>query len=240
MRVRCGTSGYSYKEWKGPFYPVDLPASGMLGYYAGQLDTVEINNTFYRMPTRKLLEGWLEQVGERDFTFVLKASRRISHQKRLGDVGEELSYLLEASALLGKRRGPLLVQTPPFFKKDVERLGGFLEQLPKGLRVAFEFRNASWFDDEIYDALRARNMAWVTSDTDKLEDDAPVVATADYGYLRLRREDYDDAALERWASRVAAQSWKEAFVFFKHEDGGVAPRLAGRFGGLVAKKPGES
>ena len=230
MQVRVGTSGYSYKGWKGSFYPENLPAKEMLRYYSGRLSTVEINNTFYRMPTEKLLQGWAEQV-EPGFSFVLKVSRRITHQKKLNDVGEILSYLVGAVGLLGPDLGPLLFQLPPFFKKDVERLREFLAQLPEGLKAAMEFRNPSWFDDEVYDALRERNVAHVVSDTDKdkEEEGPPVVPTASYGYLRLRRTQYDRAALAAWATRVAAQPWQQAWVFFKHEDDGTGPRLAADF-----------
>jgi uncharacterized protein YecE (DUF72 family) len=227
MRVRVGTSGYSYKEWKGPFYPDDLPASEMLRYYGERHDTVEINNTFYRMPSKKMLDGWREQVPD-GFSFVLKASRRITHQKRLKDAGSELEYLLGNAARLGEKLGPFLFQLPPWVKKDVVRLRDFLALLPEGTRAAIEFRSSSWSDDEVHDLLRERNVARVISDTGK--DDGPtVVATADYGYLRLRGENYDDTSLRSWAGRIAEQSWEETFVFFKHEDEGAGPKLAARF-----------
>ena len=232
MRVRVGTSGFSYKEWKGFFYPADLSAGEMLAYYAERLDTVEINNTFYRMPKESTLLGWAEQVPER-FAFVLKASRRITHQKQLVDCGDPLSYLMRTASVLGPRLGPMLFQLPPYLRKDLVRLRDFLELLPHGWRAAFEFRHASWNDDEVHAALRDHGAALAVADTDR-GDDPPIVATADYGYLRLRREDYDRPALERWAERIGAQAWDETFVFFKHEDEGAGPRLAARLAELVA------
>ena len=231
MRVFTGTSGYSYKEWKGNFYPEKLQASGMLRYYAERLKTVEINNTFYRMPTEKLLLGWDEQVPE-GFSFVLKATRRITHQKQLQDAGDELSYLLQTSSVLGGKLGPMLFQLPPFLKKDAARLGDFLDLMPEGWRAAFEFRHESWFDDEVYEKLRSHNIALVVSDTGK-GDEPPVVPTAGYGYFRLRREDYDRKALEVWAKRLDEQPWEEAYVFFKHEEAGAGPRLAEQFSEIV-------
>jgi len=231
MRVRVGTSGYSYKEWKGTFYPEDLPASEMLRYYAGRHDTVEINNTFYRMPTTKLLEAWAEQV-PREFSFVLKAPRRITHQKKLAGAADDTAALLRSAEAMGERLGPFLFQLPPWLKKDAALLGDFLALLPGGTRAAFEFRNASWFDDETYDILRSHGAALAVSDTDG-EDEPPIVPTADYGYLRLRRAGYDDSALAAWAERIAAQPWSAAWVFFKHEEAGAGPRLASSFRALL-------
>jgi uncharacterized protein YecE (DUF72 family) len=232
VQVRVGTSGFSYKEWKGPFYPEKLKNAEMLAYYAGRLDTVEINNTFYRMPRRELLEGWAAKVPE-SFSFVLKAPQRITHRKRLDDCAEELAYLVEVSSVLGERRGPMLFQLPPYFKKDVERLAGFLALVPSDVRAAFEFRNASWFDDETYDALREGGAALVVSDTGKTEEGPPVVPTAGFGYLRLRREGYDDDALRAWADTVRAQPWESVHVFFKHEEAGAGPKMAEQFGQLL-------
>jgi uncharacterized protein YecE (DUF72 family) len=233
MRIRVGTSGYSYKEWKGTFYPADLQDSQMLRYYAGRLSTVEINNTFYRMPTEKLLVGWADQVPP-GFSFALKAPRRITHEKRLQDAGDEVSYLLRTASVLGERLGPLLFQLPPFLKKDLTRLLDFLSLLPPGARAALEFRNASWFDDEVYEALRSRNVALVVSDADE-QKPPPLVPTAKFGYLRLRREAYDDRALESWTRWTSDQAWEEAHVFFKHEDAGTGPRLAARFAELLPR-----
>lgn len=232
MRLHVGTSGFSYKEWKGSFYPEDLPDKRMLGYYAERLDAVEINNTFYRMPTRRLLEGWAEQVPE-TFTFALKTPRRITHQKKLASVGDDMSYLLETTAVLGSRLGPLLVQLPPYLKKDVELLREFVTLIPEGARAAIEFRSSSWLDEAVYEALSGGGVALVVSDMDD-KPEPPVVRTAPFGYARLRRALYDDQALAAWAERFDGASWDEAFVFFKHEEAGAGPRYAARFRDLVA------
>lgn len=224
--VHVGTSGYSYKEWKGSFYPAGLGSGEMLGYYAQHFDTVEINSSFYRMPNETTLMQWEAQVPER-FVFVLKASRRITHLKRLNRVENELSYLLNTVGLLGDRLGPLLFQLPPNMKKDMSRLVAFLGLLPKRCQAAIEFRNESWFDDEVFRAMKDHNTALVCSDTEEsLVDDH--VATAEFGYLRLRREAYEDDDLENWRDLVKAQPWKTAFIFFKHEDEAAGPRLARR------------
>jgi uncharacterized protein YecE (DUF72 family) len=230
MEVRVGTSGYSYKPWKGTFYPKDLPDAGMLGYYARQLPAVEINNTFYRMPTKTVLARWAEEVPE-DFCFVLKAPQRITHQRRLSAAAApDLSYFVETAASLGPRLGPLLFQLPPFLKKDVARLRDFLGLLPSGAKAAFEFRHASWFDEETYAALRGGGATLCSADTDDSGDaGAPIVPTASWGYLRLRRADYSDEDLAGWAARIRSQPWEQAFVFFKHEEAGKGPALAARF-----------
>jgi uncharacterized protein YecE (DUF72 family) len=227
MRYRTGTSGFAYKEWKGPFYPEKLPQSGMLSYYASRLDTVEINYTFYRMPSEKMVRNWVEQTPA-DFSLVLKASRRITHHKKLKDAAEPLRFLLTASEALGERRGPMLFQLPPTLQKDVDVLRAFLTELPQELKAAFEFRHRSWFDEEVYAALRERNAALVVADGGK-EEAAAVVPTADFGYARLRREDYDDVALAEWGRRLRQPGWQGCWVFFKHEDAGAGPRLAERF-----------
>jgi uncharacterized protein YecE (DUF72 family) len=226
MRVRAGTSGFSYKEWKGSFYPEDLPASRMLAFYAERLTAVEINNTFYRMPKPALLEGWSAEVSP-EFRFVLKASQRITHFKRLKEAGDEVAYFFRVAATLGERLGPALFQLPPNLKKDLPRLEAFLETLPAGARAAFEFRHASWFEDDVFAALRSRGAALCLAEDEELA--TPVVATADWGYLRLRRQDYKDADVSAWAARVREQAWSEAYVFFKHEDAGSGPRLAAQF-----------
>jgi uncharacterized protein YecE (DUF72 family) len=220
MEIRVGTSGYAYREWRGSFYPEKLKPALMLGYYAARLSTVEINNTFYKLPERQTLERWAEQVPA-GFVFVLKASQRITHRQRLAPESKEtLDYMLDTGSALGDKLGPILFQTPPFLKKDAPRLRAFLELLPASQRSAFEFRHESWQDEEVYEALRARNAALVCADTEESgAGGAPIVATADWGYLRLRRMDYDAAALEPWAARVRSQPWRQAFVFFKHEDG---------------------
>lgn len=223
MTVYVGTSGYSYKSWKGSFYPEDLPDKEMLRYYGERFRSVEINNTFYRMPSEKVLTSWYDQAPG-GFAFVLKASRRITHFKRLKDTDEELSYLLRTSSVLQQKLGPTLFQLPPNLKKDLPRLQDFLALLPQGWRAAIEFRNASWFDDDVYETLRSHNVALVIAETD--EDAVPLVATAPWGYLRLRREAYDERQLAEWTERIANQDWSDVFVFFKHEEKGTGPETA--------------
>ena len=227
MRCWVGTSGFSYKEWKGSFYPEDLSNDRMLAYYGERLNAVEINNTFYRMPKRATLADWGAKVPD-EFFFVLKASRKITHFKRLKDTQDELGYLVDVSSELGARLGPILFQLPPNLKIDVERLRDFVSLFPAGLRAAFEFRHDSWFADETYTLLSDAGVALVVADTGA-DEPAEVVATAPYGYLRLRRDDYDSDDVGRWARIVSDQEWEDAFVFFKHEDAGAGPALAGRF-----------
>jgi uncharacterized protein YecE (DUF72 family) len=233
MRVLTGTSGYSYKEWKGRFYPEKMKEAEMLGFYAGRFPTVEINNTFYRMPAPELLRKWADQTPEA-FTFVLKAPQRITHQKRLGDVGADVDYFLATSGALGSKRGPVLFQLPPYMKKDVGRLQALLERLPASPPAAFEFRHASWFDDEVREVLRGKDAALCLADTDE-EPLGEVTATAGWGYLRLRRAAYTDADLAAWAQRVRAQPWDRAYVFFKHEDEARGPDFAATFARSVAE-----
>jgi uncharacterized protein YecE (DUF72 family) len=229
VRVRIGTSGYSYKEWKGSFYPEDLPASKMLEFYAGRFDTVEINNTFYRMPEAKMLDKWSMQVPD-GFTFVLKAPQRITHRQKLSGSEEDVRYLFEAASTLGAKLGPVLFQLPPFFKKDSEKLRAFLAALPPKCPVAFEFRHDSWCDDEVYSILRERDVPICLSDTDEVTDpNTLVIPTASWGYLRLRRTEYSESAISDWARRIAKQPWREAYVFFKHEDEARGPRFAEQF-----------
>jgi uncharacterized protein YecE (DUF72 family) len=218
MQIVVGTSGYAYKEWRGSFYPEKIREKDMLRYYAEHLTAVEINNTFYRLPAKETLLRWAEQVPD-GFTFVLKASQRITHRQRLAaSSAETVAYLFETAAALGDHLGPVLFQTPPFLQKDLARLRAFLIALPPGRPVAFEFRHESWRDEEVYAALRARNAALVAADVDDGAG-AALVATADWGYLRLRRSDYDDAALAVWRERISGQPWQRAYVFFKHEEG---------------------
>lgn len=219
--ILIGTSGYNYPEWKGSFYPADLPAKKMLPYYADRFPTVEINYTFYRMPTPKLIAGWREQVSA-TFRFTLKAPKRITHDKRLraADVADSLTAFITAASELGPQRAALLFQLPPNFKKDVPLLNEFLSLLPPKTVAAFEFRNASWLDDEVYDALRARNIALCIADSESRE--TPLIATADYAYLRLRDEGYGDAEIAQWAAtaKKLSETAKDVFVYFKHEDEG--------------------
>lgn len=226
MRVLVGTSGFSYGEWKGSFYPEDLDAASMLAFYSRQLVTVEINNTFYRMPKRDVVAAWATQVPD-DFSFVIKASRRITHFGKLADTDESLRYLFEVTEALGERLGVTLFQLPPWFRQDLPLLDAFLGRAPQGRRVAFEFRHESWFVDETYDVLRRRGAALVGGDPDDGEGSLPFVATAEHGYLRLRGGDYDDAALDAWAERVRGSGLDTCWVFFKHEL--IGPALAARF-----------
>lgn len=226
MRLMVGTSGYQYKEWKGPFYPADMKEAGMLAYYAERLDACEINNTFYRMPTPANVRKWAEQTPD-TFRFCLKAPQRITHHKRLADAGEDTAFFVASARELGGKLGPSLFQLPPYLKKGADRLREFLALLPEGFPAAFEFRHDSWFDEETYGILRERGAALVIAEDE--EKAAPLVATATFGYLRLRRPDYGDAELSAWAEKVRAQPWQEAHVFFKHEDAGAGPRLAKRF-----------
>ncbi len=226
MNLFVGTSGYSYKEWRGSFYPEKMQPSEMLAYYADRFRAVEINSTFYRMPNEKMLVDWAAQVPD-GFSFVLKTSRKVTHQMRLRSVDEEISYLLRTMSVLGAKRGPMLVQLPPNAKKDLNRLGSFLGLLPDEWRTAMEFRNASWFEPDTYELLRERNVALVATDTEG--GGAPLVGTADWGYVRLRGEAYDDSALGGWAARLRESAWKDLYLFFKHEEDGVGPELASRF-----------
>ncbi|HSQ03800.1 MAG TPA: DUF72 domain-containing protein [Burkholderiales bacterium] len=215
MQMLAGTSGYSYKEWLGHFYPEKLPANAMLRYYAERFSTVEINNTFYRMPAEAMLARWSDEVPE-NFSFTLKAPRRITHDKRLREAESDVAEFLRRAAALRKKLGVVLFQLPPSLKKDLPRLRDFLGVLPPGQRFAFEFRNASWQDDEVYEALRARSAMLCVTDTD--EGDTPFVATSECGYLRLRRTHYDEAELAAWVERITAQPLECAYVYFMHED----------------------
>jgi uncharacterized protein YecE (DUF72 family) len=227
MNLYVGTSGYSYPMWKGAFYPKDLPTSQMLRYYGGHFRTVESNDTFLSMPQESVLQARAGHVPA-DFRFALKAPQQITHRKRLMNVGDLVSQLFEVVAVLKKRLGPLLFQLPPNFKKDSARLRAFLELVPSRRRVAIEFRHPSWFDDEVFGLLHKRRAALcIAEEKDDLE--VPFMATADWGYLRLRRPHYSDAEIKRWVKRVQKQKWRDAFVFFKHEDKGKGPRMAQRF-----------
>ena len=235
VKVRAGTSGYSYKEWKGPFYPEKTKNADMLSYYATQLPTVEINNTFYRMPKEAVIEKWAADVPD-DFIFIIKASRRITHMQRLREAGDSVEFLFRVISKLENKLGPVLFQLPPFLKKDIERLKSFLDVLPNDRRVAFEFRHESWADDEVHAALADAGAALCFADT-KDDDEEVVTKTASFGYLRLRRPDYSDADLAQWAKTVREQDWQEAFVFFKHEDEGAGPKMAARFLDLFKEEP---
>jgi len=225
--ILIGTSGYNYPEWKGSFYPADLPASKMLGYYADRLSTVEINYTFYRMPTPRLVAGWCAQVPP-DFRFTLKAPRRITHDKKLrpGEVADAVTAFTTAASELGPRMGALLFQLPPTFKKDLGVLSEFLSLLPPGATAAFEFRHDSWLDEDVYDCLRSRNVALCVADSETR--DTPVVTTARHAYFRLRDEGYGPDDIDRWAgvARDLDSAGTDVFVYFKHEDEGKGAAFA--------------
>src|SRR6266446_3070987 len=224
MNAWIGTSGFQYAEWKGNFYPEDLPASKMLPFYAERFSTTEINYTFHRIPSAKTIENWNTLTSE-SFRFALKAPQKITHFARLRDCADTLEYFCKVISGLGERQGPVLFQLPPNFKKDVDVLDSFLRELPS-MRAAFEFRHESWFDDEVFEMLKARNVALCIADTENLA--TPNVVTADYGYLRLRREDYEKSDVERWAKFTPEQEvkWRNVFVYFKHEESGIGPKLA--------------
>ncbi|HZR20809.1 MAG TPA: DUF72 domain-containing protein [Verrucomicrobiae bacterium] len=227
MNLYVGTSGYSYKEWKGSFYPEDLPDKQMLHFYGEHFRSVEINNTFYRMPKPAVLEGWGAEVPS-EFKFVVKASQRITHMQRLKDEDNSVAYLLKVVGALKDRLGPILFQLPPFLKKDVARLRDFLPRLGRQHRAAFEFRHQSWFDEEVFGVLREHKATLCIAEAEN-ELEIPFVSTADWGYLRLRRPDYTDAELAAWVDRVRQQTWQDTFIFFKHEEAGKGPKMAKRF-----------
>jgi len=228
LLLYVGTSGFSYDAWVGPFYPAGLPADARLAYYAERLSAVEINNSFYRVPRTEVVEGWAASVPP-EFRIVLKVTRRVSHFARLSESAEEpMQWMLRAAEALGERRGPLLCQLPPNLRADPPRLATFLGRLPAGAEVAFEFRHASWRSDEVADILRAHGAALCLSDEhEPLPAELP--RTAPFGYLRLRRPEYAPLELDRAVEAVRAAGWERAFVFFKHEDAGVGPRLAADF-----------
>ena len=224
MKLLAGASGYSFKEWKGAFYPADMRPEAMLEWYGGRLPTVEINNTFYRMPKAAMLEAWAATTPAH-FRFAIKASRRITHLSRLkaDSAADSVAFLYRNLATLGDKRGPVLFQLPPFLKKDLPRLQEFLALLPADHHAAFEFRNDTWFDDEVYVVLKGAGAALCLSER---EDNAPppLVETAPWGYVRLRLENYSDADLAQWAERLRATPWREIFVYFMHEP--TAPAYA--------------
>lgn len=223
--IFVGTSGYNYPEWKGSFYPPDLPATKMLPYYAARFPTVEINYTFYRMPSPRLLEGWAQQTPA-VFRFTLKAPRRITHDRKLVDCDELTQTFCATAAALGERLGALLFQLPPTLKKDLPRLDVFLGSLPPRAPAAFEFRHPSWFEEDVFGRLRERKMALCVADSERLA--TPLVITADYGYFRLRDEGYQPADVAAWADRIGQlrDRCRDIFVYFKHEEQGKGPALA--------------
>jgi uncharacterized protein YecE (DUF72 family) len=231
VKVWVGTSGYSYKEWLGNFYPEDLSSKEMLRFYSSRLPAVEINNTFYRLPKESVLASWAEQVPA-EFRFVLKAAQKITHVKRLKDAGAEVEYLFRVASALGQNLGAILFQLPPNLRKDLERLERFLSLVPNERAAAFEFRHPSWLDDEVLALLRARNCALCVADTDEAQN-PNLIPTATWGYMRLRRSEYSRVDLLKWKERILSQNWDRVFVFFKHEGEGIGPKLGAEFVDLL-------
>jgi uncharacterized protein YecE (DUF72 family) len=225
MTIWVGTSGYNYPEWKGNFYPQKLPTAKMLPYYAERFSTVEINYTFYRMPNEKILAGWNAETPD-GFKLTLKAPKRITHDARLRDCADNLRYFLDTANTLGEKLGALLFQLPPYFKKDLTVLDAFLDLFPTGVCAAFEFRHASWLDDEVYSRLKAKNLALCIADGEKIS--TPVLMTADYAYFRLRDEGYTPHDIAKWAQVIRDQKalCRDLYVYFKHEEAGKGPEFA--------------
>jgi len=225
MQTWIGTSGFQYPEWKGTFYPEKMPASQMLGYYSERFSTTEVNYSFRRIPSAKTIQGWSDGTPDR-FKFSLKAPQKVTHFAKLRDCADTLAYFQSIVAKLGEKQGAVLFQLPPAFAKNAILLGDFLKDIPPGMRAAFEFRHPSWFDDEIYDTLRAHNAALCIAESADLA--TPAVPTADFGYFRLRREDYTSADIEKWAQtiRELGRGWGDTFIYFKHEESGVGPAFA--------------
>lgn len=227
MNIHAGTSGYSYKEWKGNFYPEKISPKEMLHFYSQRLGTVEINNTFYRMPTASVLESWAGQVPD-DFLFAIKAPQVITHVKRLKDAGEETGYFFKTLSVLGGKLGPVLFQFPKTFRPDPQRLKNFFPFIPKEASCAFEFRSPSGLDPEVHGLLRERGYSLCIADTEENPADE-IIKTAPFGYLRLRRPGYTEADFTRWMDRILSQQWDRVFVFFKHEEEGKGAEMAVRF-----------
>ena len=227
MTLYVGTSGYSYKEWKGSFYPEKISPKEMLGYYASRLHAVELNNTFYRMPKPEMIESWKSQVPE-NFRFSVKAPQTITHFRRLKDAAPQTRIMLKTVAALDQRLGAVIFRLPEDMKKDLKRLESFLKVLPVDTPAVFDFRHATWFDDEVVELLRSQKRVFCVSDIEELPE-SYTFKTADWGYVRLRRERYTKAELLKWVKRIKAQKWKDTYVFFKHEDEGTGPTLAAQF-----------
>jgi uncharacterized protein YecE (DUF72 family) len=234
MHFWVGTSGFQYTEWRGSFYPEKMPTTQMLPYYAERLNSTEINYSFHRIPSRKTIDAWSAATPER-FKFSPKAPQKVTHFSKLRDCADTLRYFGDVVLGLGAKLGVVLFQLPPSLKKDAPLLAGFLRDIPMELRATFEFRHESWFDDEIFALLREHNVALCIAESDTIA--APQVVTADFGYLRLRREDYVTADIAKWAGFAKAQSnWRDAFVHFKHEEAGLGPKFAAEFKGLVERE----
>jgi uncharacterized protein YecE (DUF72 family) len=224
MQIFVGTSGYSYKEWQGKFYPAKIPPKEMLHFYAQRLTLVEINNTFYHMPTEPVLISWAAQVPD-SFVFALKAPRIITHLKRLKNIEDEVDYLFKTVAILDQKLGPVMFQFPSSFRANRPLLEDFLTLIPESIPCAFEFRHHSWLEAEILEMLRARNLSLCLADTDENPAEE-IIATAAWGYLRLRRSSYTDVDLSQWLERIQAKTWEKAFVFFKHAEEAKGPEMA--------------
>ena len=234
MKLWVGTSGYAYDAWRGSFYPERLAKKERLRFYASQLPAVEINNTFYQPPRESVLQSWAEQVPA-EFRFVLKAPRKITHQQRLKDAASEVEELFRVATVLGSHTGAVLFQLPPYLRKNLPTLQNFLSVLPADRAVAFEFRHPSWFDDEVFNCLREHNCALCIADMDETEC-SNLISTATWGYVRLRRSEYSHADLLNWKERILSQQWDHAYIFFRHEDEGIGPRLAGEFLALAGSE----
>jgi uncharacterized protein YecE (DUF72 family) len=227
MSLYVGTSGYSYKEWKGSFYPEKIPAKDMLSYYASRLQAVELNNTFYRLPQQSMIESWKSQVPD-NFRFTMKASQLITHFKKLKDAASETRLMLKRFAAFEDRMGAVLYRLPPDMKKDSKRLEAFLKHLPANPPAAFQLEDPTWLDKDVFALLRSQNRAFSVTDTDEIPL-SHIERTADWGYVRLRRVNYSESELKEWIGRIQAQDWTNTFVFFKHEDEGTGPKLAAQF-----------
>ena len=235
--IFIGTSGYNYPEWKGTFYPEDIPASKMLPYYSQRFSTVEINYTFYRFPSEKALEGWSAATPE-GFTFTLKAPRRITHDARLKDCQDLAQAFSVRARSLGNKLGVLFFQLPPSFKVDTDVLDSFLDWAPPDIRVAMEFRHASWHSEDVFRRLRSANVALCIADSERMT--TPVEPTADFGYFRLRDDSYQEEDIDSWAEAIVDHSpdWKDVFVYFKHEEKGTGPVFVRQLeGSLKARTP---
>lgn len=232
MNPWIGTSGFQYPEWKGSFYPADLSVAKMLGYYSERFSTTEINYTFRQIPKESTVDKWVEGTPE-DFRFTFKAPQKVTHFAKLKNCGDTMDYFHQVMLGLGEKRGAVLIQLPPNFEKDAEVLGAFLKGLPRKMKPAFEFRHKSWFADEVYDLLRKHNAALCLAESEDLV--TPREVTADFGYLRLRREDYTDKELAEWVEFVKKQAkhWSDVFIYFKHEVSGVGPVFAAKTQGLL-------
>ena len=227
MNLYVGTSGYSYKEWKGSFYPATIPAKDMLSYYASRFQAVELNNTFYRLPQPSMVESWKSQVPD-NFRFSVKASQFITHFKKLKDAASTTKLMLTRFAAFEDRLGAVFFRLPPDMKKDIKRLEKFLKALPADVPAAFQLEDPTWVDDDVSALLRSQNRALCVVDTDEMPA-TRITKTSDWGYMRLRRASYSDSELKEWITRMRAQEWTNTFVFFKHEDEGTGPKLAARF-----------